>query len=75
VSRWEYEIKGYSGPQHPAVLARRMLIGDLILDTYHLGEHSRDIEVAVWRDRLERGEASRIEVISLIEPYGMETIT
>lgn len=59
----DYEIKGYAGARHAAVRDGRARAGDLLLHTWHIGESSRDMEIAAWRSRMARGEVSHIEVI------------
>ena len=63
--KWEYTIRAYYPPNRG---------GGLALETVHVGIHSRDTEIAVFRERMARGELSHIEVISHIEPFGTETL-
>lgn len=63
--KWEYTIRAYSPPNQG---------GGLVLETVHVGTHSRDTEIAVFQARMARGEIDHIEVISHIEPFGIRTI-
>lgn len=55
-----WSVKAYAGAKHYA--AR---YGDLLLHTTHADEHSKDIEVSIWKERMARGECSKIEIINL----------
>lgn len=48
--------------------------GGLLIETWHIGTASRDIEIAVFKDRMARGEVSYIEVTSHVEPVGITTL-
>ena len=48
-----HEVKGFG------------LQGELLLHTWHIGESSKDIELAAWKRRMARGEVSRVEVLDL----------
>jgi hypothetical protein len=61
MSRWIYAIRGFKGNR-------------LLLETTHATEASKAIEIAAWRIRMARGEASHVEVTALTSPYGTETI-
>lgn len=63
--QWEYTIKAFYPPNRG---------GGLAIETGHDGLASRDIEIAVFRERIKRGEISHIEVTSHVEPFGTETI-
>jgi hypothetical protein len=65
---WEYRIRAY----YPASAQRNP--GGLAIETTHIGKPSRDIEISAFRARMKRGEIAYIEVISLVEPYGITTI-
>jgi hypothetical protein len=56
----DFLVRGYAGHKHPRAPA-----GALLLETWHIGEHSKDMEVSVWRARKARGEVSKIEVVHL----------
>jgi hypothetical protein len=58
----DYHISGYAGSGHPAVVAGQAKFGDLLVKTWHIGESSRDVEIAVWRSRMERKEASKVVI-------------
>lgn len=60
----DYTIKAFYPPNKG---------GGLAIHTWHIGTGSRDIEIAVFRERMARGEISHIEVTSHVEPYGTET--
>lgn len=68
----KYYVSGYAGPKHPQVRAGRMKVGDLLLTTWNIGS-SKDMEVQAWKDRMARGEVSRIDVVldyRVVESYG-----
>jgi hypothetical protein len=70
---WEgtmYRVKGYAGHKHPTAG-----YGVLLLETHHSSESSKDVEVIVWRERIRRGEASKVEIIRTLPPYDVEMIT
>lgn len=60
MSEWLYRIRGYA-PTNQG--------GELLLETVHASEASRDIEIAAWRARIRRGEVSHIEVVDLQKPF------
>ncbi len=64
-NKWEYTIRAYRGPNQG---------GGLVLETVHVGTASRDMEIAVFRTRMARGEISHIEVISHVEPFGTKRL-
>lgn len=49
----DYTIRGYA-PVNQG--------GGLLLETWHRGEASRDVELSAWRARMRRGEVSRVEI-------------
>lgn len=51
-------VRGFASATHP-----RAKLGDLLVETWHIGASSKDVEVAAWLDRLKSGEVSRVEVI------------
>lgn len=55
--RWKYTIRAYN--------AR----GDLIIETTHATEVSRDIEIEVFQTRMKRNEVACIDVIAHVEPF------
>jgi len=63
---WDYTLRIFAPPNRG---------GELLLETTHRGEASRDIELAVCRERMKRGEVSHVEVIAHVPPYGITTIT
>lgn len=63
--QWEYTIRAYR-PTNQG--------GGLILETTHSGTASRDVEIAVFKTRMSRGEISHIEVIAHVEPFDITTI-
>lgn len=63
--KWEYTIRAYA-PTNQG--------GGLLIETVHVGTSSRDMEIAVFRARMKRDEVSYIEVITHIEPFGIERI-
>jgi hypothetical protein len=67
---WDYTIRAYYPPnaRWPAVP------NQLAIETVHVGESSRDLEISVFRQRMRRGEIGHIEVISHVEPFGVRTI-
>ncbi len=69
-----YHVSGYAGAGHPAVARGRAAVGDLLVRTWHIGESSKDAEVAAWRSRMSRGEVSKI-VIEDFDDRVVETIT
>lgn len=56
--RADFRIRGFSGGRHPSAPA-----GVLLLETWHRGIASAQIELSAWAERLRRGEASRVELI------------
>lgn len=54
---WEYRIRAYRSPNKG---------GGLLIETVHRGESSRDMEIAVFKERMKRGEVDHIEVIDMI---------
>jgi len=64
--KWEYTIKAYA-PTNQG--------GHLLMETVHVGVASRDMEIAVFKERMRRGEVGHIEVITHIEPYGKEMMS
>lgn len=59
--RADYIVRGFRGTL-------------LLVETWHVGEASKDLEVSCWRDRMQRGEATHVEVINR-HSYKMETLT
>lgn len=53
-----YTIKAYAGGKHPT-----SPVGIMVLHTWHATEGSRDIEIAVFKERIRKGHISHIEVI------------
>lgn len=53
-------VRGYASSRHPDVPT-----GALLLETWHIGEGSKDCEVAAWMIRVERGAVGRVEVTDL----------
>ena len=47
----DYLVRGYKGRE-------------LLVETWHIGEASKDLEVMVWKELIQRGEASHYEVAS-----------
>jgi hypothetical protein len=58
--QWEYTIRAYYPPNKG---------GGLAIETVHVGQASRDIEIAAFKTRMARGEIGHIEVIEHIEPF------
>ncbi len=60
---WIFRVQGYSTR------------GDLLLETVHATESSKDIEVAVWRTRMKRKDdhVGRVEV-TVLRPQGRTEI-
>lgn len=56
----DYVICGYAANGHPAF--PHISEGDLLVKTWHVGESSRDMEIAAWKERMKRGEVSYITV-------------
>lgn len=54
---WEYRIRAYRPPNQG---------GGLLYETVHRGEHSRDMEIAIFKERMRKGEVSHIEVVDLV---------
>lgn len=63
--KWEYTIRAYRPPNQG---------GGLVLETVHIGTSSRDMEIAVFRTRMARGDIDHIDVIAHVEPFGVTTI-
>ena len=51
---WDYTVRVYAPPN---------LGGHLLLETTHRGTASKDIELAVCRTRLARGEVGHVDVL------------
>jgi hypothetical protein len=68
--RWKYTIKAFRTRTNPSQPGRAVLV----IETTHATEASRNIEIEAFRERMKRGEISYIEVLSHVEPYGIETI-
>lgn len=49
------------------------LHGELLLETWHIGDSSKDMEVAAWRRLMTKGECSRIEIADC-KTFRTETI-
>lgn len=58
--QWDFKVRGYASAAHPTAPT-----GALLLETGHDGEHSRDIEVNVWKARMLQGHVSRVEVTDM----------
>lgn len=71
---WDYRIRAYIGCTHKAVLQGWHQVGELLMETTHIGDHNRDMEIDIWRDRIKRGEVSHIEVIRLRPPLTVQRI-
>lgn len=65
----DYRISGYAGAKHPQAAPNTLL-----LSTWHIGQSSRDMEIAAWRARMKRGEVSYITVTDVAAGV-TETIT
>jgi hypothetical protein len=63
-------VRGYAGRRHPSVR-----VGELLVETWHVGDGSMQTEVVVWRMRMKKGECSRVEVIDLRPGGRTEVIT
>jgi hypothetical protein len=61
---WDYAIRSYAGHRH-----QKLKAGTLVMETTHHGEASRDTEIAVYRDRIARGEIMLIEISNLRDPF------
>jgi len=61
----DYTIRAFAPPNRG---------GELLIETWHRGRASRDIEIATFRERMKRGEVSYIDVTSHIDPVGTERI-
>lgn len=44
--------------------------GVVMLETWHRGEASRDIELVVYRGRLDAGDFDRVIVTNRVPPFG-----
>ncbi|MCR4301838.1 MAG: hypothetical protein NUV51_09530 [Sulfuricaulis sp.] len=64
MSDWEYMIRAYL----PANKG-----GCLLIETVHRGEHSRDMEISIFKERMKRGEVGHIEVVDMVR-FKMETL-
>lgn len=67
-----YFVTGFASFNHEAVKAKKMRFGDHLLTTRNDGKSSKDIEVAAWKSRMQRGEVSRITVVLdgiIVEEY------
>jgi hypothetical protein len=57
---WNFRITGFAGGRHP-----RAPFGTKLLVTSHKSEASAYAEIEAWRERMRRGEASKVELIDL----------
>lgn len=64
--KWEYTIRAYA-PSNQG--------GGLLMETVHVGQASRDVEIEAFRSRAIRGEVGHLEVIAHVEPFGKTTIS
>lgn len=53
---WDYRIRAYYPPNRG---------GGVAIETVHRGEASRDVEIAVFKERIRKGEISHIDVIDI----------
>lgn len=60
-------------PESADYLVRGFRGQTLLLETWHVGESSKNMEVSAWSERIKRGEATHIEIVSL-RKYQTETI-
>lgn len=67
---WEYKIRAFAGLRHQGGIKS----GELVIETVHRGEASRDMEISIFKDRMARGEIGRIEIIDLVHPYSVKRI-
>jgi len=58
---WDFRVRGFAGVNHHAGVP----LGQLLVETTHKGIASAQIEVQTWQRRIERGDASRCELIDL----------
>lgn len=42
----------------------------LVLETWHIGEASRDMEISVFKERIKKGEIDHIVVTNRMSPFG-----
>jgi hypothetical protein len=54
----EYTIVAYDRYQH------------VVIETWHTTAGSRDVEIAAFEERIERGEISHIVVTNHVSPFG-----
>jgi len=52
-----FRVRGFSSGRHP------MPFGTLLLETSHTTETSAYIEIEAWKERMKRGEVSKVELI------------
>lgn len=65
---WDFKVRGFAGGRHPSGVKP----GTLLLETTHKGERSAYIEVETWKERMRRGEVSKVELIDM-RPLGKLT--
>lgn len=63
--KWAYTIRAYR-PTNKG--------GELVIETLHTNEQSRDAEISVFRERMARGEIDRIDVIAHVEPFDTRSL-
>jgi cell wall-associated NlpC family hydrolase len=68
---WKWQVTGYASNRHPKYPLVKY--GDLLVQTVHQTDSSKDIELEVWRARMWRGEVAYVTVINKWT-YESETI-
>ena len=61
MSDWDFRVRGFAGHRHPNGIPA----GTLLVETVHRSESSAYAEIEAWKARMQRGEASRAELIDL----------
>lgn len=64
----KYYVTGYAGMKHP-----HARLGQMLMTTWNIGS-TKDVEVAVWKELIKQGVASRVTVSLngvIVEEYGV----
>ena len=58
MSAVKFRVRGFAGGRHPDAK-----FGALLLETVHSTETSAYVEIEAWKERMKRGEVSKVELI------------
>jgi len=54
-----FRVRGFASGRHPDQIP----FGTLLLETSHTTETSAYVEIEAWKERMKRGEVSRVELV------------